>query len=142
MVTSNPLISLEEIGEKITENSNVFNDNKTNELMNPAFPLIEDGNLVFKKFIISTKEPDNFVLLNGGVAKVEAFSKDVITNEILIVGRLYRKIELMFQAPQTTQRLLLVSSLSELQTLKVSDLLSKAVMFDHSDGIFIQSLIT
>ena len=137
-------VNLEEIGEKITENSNSMVDNKINELLNSNYPFIDTkGELVFKNFTIAVNEPDNHVLMREAVVRVEAICNDISKREILIVGRRYQNVEIMFQAPLSNQKLLLVSSLSPLHTFKLTDLVCKAVKFDHpKDGIFIQPLIT
>jgi hypothetical protein len=137
-------VNLEEIGEKISENSNVMVDNKINELINTSFPYIDSkGELVFKKFVITIYEPDNHVIMRDAVVRVEAICNDTVNREILIIGRRYERVEIMFQAPLSNQKLLLVSSLSPLHTFRLNDLVCKAVKFDHpKDGIFIQPLIT
>ena len=143
IIEANPKLALEEIGEKLVENSNIFIDNKTNDLMNKTFPYIEDeGVLVYKRFVVTTKEPDNYVIMRDGVVRVEAICNDTKTDKILIIGRIFTKNVIMFQAPLTTQRLLLVSDLAPIQTFSVEDLLHKAVKFDTKDGIFISTLIT
>lgn len=143
IVESNPKVSLSEIGEKLVETSNIFIDNKTNDLMNKKFPYIEEeGVLVYKRFVVTTKEPDNYVLMTNGVVRVEAISSDPKTNNITIIGRVFSKSVIMFQAPLTTQRLVLVSDLGPIQSFDVEYLLHKVVKFDTKDGIFISTLIT
>lgn len=137
-------VNLEEIGEKITENSTTMVDNKINELFNMSYPFVDSkGELVFKNFVISINEPDNHVIMRDAIVRVEAICNDTVRREVLIVGRRYERVEIMFQAPLSNQKLLLVSSLSPLHTFKLTDLVCKAVKFDHpKDGIFIQPLIT
>ena len=138
-------VNLEEIGEKIIENSSLMAENKINELININYPFVDTrGELVFKNFVISVNEPDNHIIMAGNViVKVEAICNDIISKEILIIGRRYEKVEIMFEAPLSNQKLFLVSSLSPVYTFKTSDLLFKAVKFDHpKHGSFIQCLIT
>lgn len=137
-------VNLEEVGEKITENSNTMVENKINELINTSYPFVDsNGELVFKDFVITINEPDNHVIMRDAIVRVEAICNDFLRREILIIGRRYERVEIMFQAPLSNQKLLLVSSLSPLHTFKLHDLVCKAVKFDHpKDGIFIQPLIT
>lgn len=138
-------INLEEIGEKIIENSNTMVENKINELVNTSYPFVDTkGELLFRNFVITIQEPDNHVIMrDGGVVKVEAICNDVHSRDIIILGRRYEKVEIMFQAPLSSQKLLLVSSLSQLHTFRVNEIVCKAVKIDHpNDGIFIQPLIT
>lgn len=137
-------VNLEEIGEKIIDNSNMMVDNKVNELINTSYPFVDSrGELVFKNFTISINEPDNHVIMRDAVVKIDGICTDNTTRDILLIGRRYEKVEIMFQAPLSNQKLLLVSSLSPLHTFKLSDLVCKAVKIDHpKDGIFIQPLIT
>lgn len=136
-------VNLEEIGEKIIDNSNTMVENKINEVINSSHPFVDaKGELVFSHFVISINEPDNHVIMREAIVKVEAICNDVNNREILIIGRRYEKVEIMFQAPLSNQKLLLVASLSPLHTFKLSDLVCKAVKIDHPrDGIFIQPLI-
>lgn len=138
-------INLEEIGEKIIENSSSIAENKINELINVNYPYVDTrGELVFKNFVISVHEPDNHIIMAGNaIVKVEAICNDSVGGEILIIGRRYEKVEIMFEAPISNQKLLLVSSLSPVYTFKIKELVFKAVKFDHpKHGIFIQPLIT
>jgi hypothetical protein len=136
-------INLEEIGEKVVDNSNNMLENKINELINTNYPFINiRGELVFKKFTISVNEPDNHVITNNAIVKVEAICHDAKSSEIIFIGRRYQKIEIMFQAPLSNQKLFLVADLSQLHTYRIYDIVCKAVKIDNKDGIFIQSLIT
>jgi hypothetical protein len=86
-------VNLEEIGEKISENSNTMVENKVNELINTSYPFVDSkGELIFKRFVISINEPDNHVIMRDAIVKVEAICNDTI----------------MFQAPLSNQKLLLV----------------------------------
>lgn len=137
-------INLEEIGERLIENSNNMVDNKINELVYTTYPHInQKGELIFKNFTITIHEPDNHVIMRDGVMRIEGIINDMGQNRVSIIGRRYEKVEVMFQAPLSSQRLLLVSSLSPLYTFYLSDIVSKAVKIDHpKDGIFICPLIT
>lgn len=139
-----PEVNLEEIGEKIIDNSTTMLENKVNEVINMSYPFVDvRGDLIFKNFAISTNEPDNHVIMRDSVVKVEAICNDTVSMDVLIIGRRYEKVEIMFQAPLSNQKLLLVSSLSPVLTFKLADLVCKAVKLDHpKDGIFIQPLIT
>lgn len=142
---SSPEVNLEEIGEKIIDNSNLLVDNKVNELIYTSYPHVNSrGELVFKNFVITIQEPDNHVIMRDAVVRIEVICNDTTNLEILLLARRYEKIEIMFQAPLSNQKLLLVSSLSkDAQPYKLSDIICKAVKFDHpKDGIFIMSLIT
>lgn len=142
---SSPEVNLEEIGEKIIDNSNLLVDNKVNELIYTSYPHVNSrAELVFKNFVITIQEPDNHVIMRDAVVRIEVICNDTTNREILLLARRYEKIEIMFQAPLSNQKLLLVSSLSkEAQTYKLSDIICKAVKFDHpKDGIFIMPLIT
>jgi hypothetical protein len=143
LISVAPTPNLSEIGEKITENTNIIFDNKTNELINHKFPYIEDdGNLVYKNFVVTTKEPDNHVITKDGIIRVEAICPaEDDPSDILLIGKLYLQHEIMYQAAFTNQRMLLVSQLSELQTFHAKDLLFKAVKIEISDGIYILPLI-
>lgn len=137
--------NFEEIGEKIIENYNTMAENKINELINQTYPFVDTrGDLVFKNFVISITEPDNHVIMTGNaIVKVEAICSDNISSEVLLIGRRYEKVDVMFEAPISNQKLLLVSSLSPVYTFKLSELVFKAVKFDHpKHGIFVQPLIT
>lgn len=135
-------MNLEEIGEKIVENSNTMLENKINELINTKYPFINTkGELVFKKFTISNCEPDNHLITNDAIMRVEAICQDRNSREIFILGRKYQKIEIMFQAPLSNQKLFLVNELSPLYSIKISEICCKAVKIDNKDGIFIQSFI-
>lgn len=139
---SNDDVNLEEIGEKIIENSNTMIENKVNELINTTYPFINSkGELVFKKFTISIAEPDNHIMTRDSIAKVEAICSDNVTGEIFIIARRYEKIEIMFQAPLSSQKLFLVTNLSPLHTFRLDDVICKSVKIDNKDGIFIQPLI-
>lgn len=142
LLDANDEVNLEEIGEKIIENSNSMVENKVNELINTSYPFVDiKGELVFKNFVLSVEEPDNHAIMRDAVIKIEAICNDIASREILIIGRRYQKVEIMFQAPLSNQKLLLVSCLSQLHTFKLNDLISKAVKFDTKDGIFIEPLI-
>lgn len=143
-IDSSAEVNLEEIGEKIIDNSTTMIENKVNELINTHYPFVDPrGELVFKNFTISINEPDNHVIMRDGVVKIEAICNDLENYETLLIGRRYEKVEIMFQAPLSNQKLLLVSSMSPVHTFKLCDLVCKAVKFDHpKDGIFIQPLIT
>jgi hypothetical protein len=135
-------VNLEEIGEKIIENSNTMVENKVNELINTNYPFVNiKGEMIFKKFMISTHEPDNHVLTRDSVVKIEAICRDKVTSEYILIGRRYEKTEVMFQAPLSNQKLFLVSNLSPLHSFRLHELVSKAVKIDNKDGIFIQPLI-
>lgn len=136
-------VNLEEIGEKIHENSNSMVENKINDLINTSYPYVDSkGDLIFKDYAISILDPDNHVLMKDGVIKVEAICNDAFSKEILIIGKKYMRVDIMFQAPLSNQKLLLVAALSPLYTFKLTDLVCKAVKFSTRDGIFIQPLIT
>lgn len=143
MLDASNEVNLEEIGEKIIENSNTMVENKVNEVINSSYPFVDaKGELVFKNYTISKNEPDNHVILRDAIVRVEAICTEGISKDILLIGRRYEKVEMMFQAPLSNQKLLLVSSLSSLYTFKLTDLVCKAVKIDHpKDGIFIQPLI-
>lgn len=137
-------VNLEEIGEKILENSNFMVENKVNELINTSYPFVNSNTeLVFKKFVISASEPDNHVIMRNSVVRVENIIVHGTTKKITLIGRRYEKLDVMFQAPLTNQKLLLVSTLSPRMAFDLPDLVCKAVKLDHpKDGIFIQPLIT
>lgn len=138
----NDEVNLEDVGEKIIENSNTMIENKVNELINTTYPFINGkGELVFKKFTVSILEPDNHIMTRDSIVKVEAICQDNKTGEIFIIGRRYSKIEIMFQAPLSSQKLYLVANLSPLHTLRLDDVVCKAVKIDNKDGIFVQPLI-
>lgn len=143
-IDSSVEVNLEEIGEKIVDNSTMMVENKVNDLINTNYPLVDSkGELVFKNFMISINEPDNHIIMRDAVVKVEAICNDLVGRDIVLIGRRYEKVEIMFQAPLSNQKLLLVSSLSPVHTFRLSELVCKAVKFDHpKDGIFIQPLIT
>lgn len=142
LLDTNEEINLEEIGEKIVDNSSAMLENKINDLINTVYPFINiKGELVFKKFTISINEPDNHLMTNDAIIKVEAICSDRKSSEIFIIGRKYQKIEIMFQAPLSNQKLFLVANLSPLYTIQVKEINCKAVKIDNKDGIFIQSLI-
>lgn len=143
-IDASPDINLEEIGERIIDNSNAMVENKINELIHTSYPFIDlNGDLVFKNFIVTTTEPDNHVIMRDAVVKVEAICRDPASRDITILARRYGTVEIMFQAPLSNQKLLLVSSLSQLNAFRTSDLICKAVKINHpKDGIFIQPLIT
>lgn len=137
-------LNLDETGERIIENSRTMTENKINEVIYTTYPHVNvKGELVFKNFTLSKHEPDNHVIMVDGVIRIEGIENDIARNQIFIVGRRYQKVEIMFQAPMSDQRLLLVSSLSPLYTFYLKDVISKAVKIEHhKDGIFISSLIT
>ncbi|KAG5670735.1 hypothetical protein PVAND_000977 [Polypedilum vanderplanki] len=143
IIDANENVNLEEIGEKLIENSNTMIENKVNELINTTYPFINSkGELVFKKFTISILEPDNHMMTRDSIIKVEAICSDQKTGEIFIIGKRYEKIEIMFQAPLSNQKLYLVSNLSTLHTFRLDDIICKAVKIDNKDGIFVQPLIS
>jgi hypothetical protein len=140
--SANGEINLEEIGEKIVDNSNTMIENKVNELINTTYPFMNArGELVFKKFTISINEPDNHIMTRDSIIRVEAICKDHLTSEMLLIGRRYEKVEIMFQAPLSNQKLYLVGNLSPLHTFRLSDMICKAVKIDSKDGIFVQPMI-
>jgi hypothetical protein len=142
ILDANESVNLEEIGEKLIENSNTMIENKVNELINTTYPFISGkGELVFKKFTIAITEPDNHMMTRDSVVKVEAICSDQVTGEIFIIGKRYEKVEIMFQAPLSNQKLFLVTNLSPLHTFRLDDVVSKAVKIDNKDGIFVQPLI-
>lgn len=143
LLDANEDVNLEEIGEKIYDNTTNILENKVNELINTNYPFLNaKGELVFKKFTVSVNEPDNHLIMRDGVIKVEAICTDKNTSEMFIIGRRYQKIEIMFQAPLlSNQKLYLVADLSPLHTFRIQEIVYKAVKIDNKDGIFIQSLI-
>jgi hypothetical protein len=142
ILDANESINLEEIGEKLIENANTMIENKVNELINTTYPFLNvKGELVFKKFTISINDPDNHMMTRESVVKVEAICSDQVTGEIFIIGKRYEKVEIMFQAPLSNQKLYLVGNLSPLHTFRLDDVVCKAVKIDNKDGIFVQPLI-
>lgn len=136
-------VNLEEIGEKILDNAMALKQNKINELVNTTYPHLNSRDeLVFKDFTISAHVPDNHVITKNAVVEVVAITYEGDHKEILIFGRRYEKTEIMFQAPLSHQKLLLVQDLSPVFSFKPSDILYKAVRLQRKGVIYVQQLIT
>lgn len=142
IIENNPKVSLAEIAEKLVETSNIMIDNKTNDLMNRKFPYVEEEVLVYKKFVVTTTDPDNYVIMRDGVVRVEAIFHEIQSDVIMIIGRLFQKSLIMFQAPLTIEKLLLVSEPTPIQTFNAAYLTHKAVKFEAKDGVYITALVT
>lgn len=136
-------VNLEVIGEKILDSTMMMKQNKINELVNTTYPHLNSrGELVFKEFTISTQMPDNHVMTKNAVVEIKAIHSGGANKEILIIGRRYQKADIMFQAPLSNQKLLLVQDLSPVFNFKASDIVCKAVRLEQRGAIFIQPLIT
>lgn len=136
-------VNLEEIGEKILDNSMALKQNKINELVNTTYPYVNSrGELVFKDFTISTHLPDNHVIIKNAVVEVKGIQYEGANRDIVVFGRRYEKSEIMFQAPLSHQRLLLVQDLSPVFNFKASDILYKAVRLERRGVVYVQQLIT
>uniref|UniRef100_A0A182PEI0 Uncharacterized protein n=1 Tax=Anopheles epiroticus TaxID=199890 RepID=A0A182PEI0_9DIPT len=142
-VSSRGTITLEEIGAQIEDTTSAIVENQLNEYKQP-FPRLEATPfgtelLINQHVTLSTREPDNCAITKDGVLLIEAFG--VHEGEIVITGRRFIEQAVLYQAPVTTQKLLLVSGLSDLCVVKAGDLLSKGVKIDTLRGIVVLPLL-
>uniref|UniRef100_A0A182HS28 Uncharacterized protein n=1 Tax=Anopheles arabiensis TaxID=7173 RepID=A0A182HS28_ANOAR len=142
-VSTRRSITLEEIGAQIEDTTGAIVENQLNEYKQP-FPRLEATPfgtelLVNQHVTLSTREPDNCAIAKDGVLLIEAFG--VHEGEIVITGRRFVEQAVLYQAPVTTQKLLLVSGLSDLCMVKATDLLSKGVKIDTLRGIVVLPLL-
>lgn len=143
LITESPDLCLEEIGEKVMENSNILLDNKINGLIHENFPYIDDdGSLIFPKFALSCKEPDNHIFVGNGIVRIEEiFASESDPSEIVMIGRRYKFIEIMYHATLTNQKMLQIANLGERHTLHHKEIIFKGVKFNTADGEYTMPLI-
>uniref|UniRef100_A0A182W2L2 IFT81 calponin homology domain-containing protein n=1 Tax=Anopheles minimus TaxID=112268 RepID=A0A182W2L2_9DIPT len=126
-ISTNATITLEELGAQIEDTTSAIVENQLNEYKQP-FPRLEATPfgtelLINQHVTLSIREPDNCVITKNGVMLIEAFG--VQEGEIIITGRRFVEQAVLYQAPVTTQKLLLVSGLSDVCVIKASDIVSK-----------------
>uniref|UniRef100_A0A182QY93 Uncharacterized protein n=1 Tax=Anopheles farauti TaxID=69004 RepID=A0A182QY93_9DIPT len=142
-ISANPSITLEQIGAQVEDTTSAIVENQLNEYKQP-FPRLEATPfgtelLVNQHVTLSTRDPDNCAITKDGVMLIESFG--VSDGEIIICGRRFVEQAVLYQAPVTTQKLLLVSGLSDVCTIRASDLLSKGVKIDTFRGIVVLPLL-
>ncbi|KFB46857.1 hypothetical protein ZHAS_00014863 [Anopheles sinensis] len=142
-IGANASITLEEIGAQVEDTTSAIVENQLNEYRRP-FPRLEatpfGTELLLNQHVtLSTRSPDNCVITKDGVMMVEAFG--VNDGEIVITGRRFIEQTVMYQAPVTAQKMLMVSGLSDPCTIRSTDLLSKGVRVGTNLGIVVLPLL-
>ncbi|XP_055638231.1 uncharacterized protein LOC129776545 [Toxorhynchites rutilus septentrionalis] len=145
-IQSSSKISLDEIGALVRDNTNVIVENKLNECRQ-RYPQVEQSNegpvlLLNSNTTLTTREPDNYVITEAGVMMIEGiYPEDSELPEIVLVGRQYMDVTVLYQTPVTVQKLLLVSKLSPVFAFKVSEVQVKAIKADTPRGTCVLPLI-
>lgn len=146
-IRSNSAITLEELGTLVEDNTSVIVENRLNEYKQ-RYPRLEQSNdgptlLMNANITLTTKEPDNYCITKAGVVAIEAIHQNGTgpEAEITIVGRRFTEVTVLYQAPVTEQKLLLVAKLSPTFNLKVSDVQLKGVKVDTSRGTCVLPLV-
>lgn len=146
-IQSSSSITLEEIGSLVEENTTAIVENRLNEYRH-RYPRLEQSDsedpvlLMNANITLTTKEPDNFVITKEGVVVIESICLDESgSSEIIIMGRQFNEVTVLYQAPVTEQKLLLVADLSPVYAFKASEVQLKAVKFDTTRGICVLPLI-
>lgn len=129
------------------ENTTAIVENRLNEYRH-RYPRLEQSDsedpvlLMNANITLTTKEPDNFVITKEGVVVIESICLDESgSSEIIIMGRQFNEVTVLYQAPVTEQKLLLVADLSPVYAFKASEVQLKAVKFDTTRGICVLPLI-
>lgn len=130
---------LEDMGNQVLENTKTLFENRANELTMqlPCVPKL--GELVTDKFTLTTTFPDNHAITKDGVVKIEGICCD--EGQIEVIGRLYRSNIILYHAPATHQKLVLVSEPSDTKTFKLSDILLKGVAINTTRGLCVQPFL-
>lgn len=143
VIQSSSTISLEDIGSTVEENTNAIVENRLNEYR-LQYPRLEESNEgpvlhMSANITLTTKEPDNYVITKEGVVMIESICYDA--DQIIIMGRQFDAVTVLYQAPVTEQKLLLVDDLLPVYAFKASEVQMKGVKFDTSRGICVLPLI-
>lgn len=131
--------TLEQLGAQILDQTNLLFEDKQNFLSSrprQVLPYLDNENNIKLKndLTITSQEPDNHIITKDGVVFIDCICFE--NDEIILVGRQYLDSLVLYQAPVTNQKLLLVSNLSlQAQTYKLQDILLKAFKVDTSRGI-------
>uniref|UniRef100_A0A182FPZ2 Uncharacterized protein n=1 Tax=Anopheles albimanus TaxID=7167 RepID=A0A182FPZ2_ANOAL len=143
-IRSKERVPLETIGAQIEDTTSAIIENQLNEYKQP-FPRLEATPfgmelLMNQQVTLSTREPDNCAITkDGGVILIDAYG--VSEGEIVITGRRFTEQSVLYQAPVTSQKLLLVTGPSQPCTARASDLLSKGVKIDTYRGNIVLPLL-
>ncbi|XP_055523844.1 uncharacterized protein LOC129717745 [Wyeomyia smithii] len=146
-VSGNSNIRLEELGTIVEDNTRVIVENRLNEYRQ-RYPRLEQSNegpvlLMNADITLTTCEPDNYIITKEGVLMIEHIYRNEQNSveEIMIAGRQFSDVTVLYQAPVTEQKLLLVAGLSSVRALPASEVQMKGVKVDTSRGICILPLV-
>lgn len=103
--------------------------------------LLQKSRLRVKDFVVSDKHPDNNIVTAYGFVKVVQIIESY-NNTTLFVGQRYQNRAVHFYTPLTDYKLWLVSEENNLETFQVSDVISKAVRYDTSNGVYVAPILT
>ncbi|ETN67559.1 hypothetical protein AND_000625 [Anopheles darlingi] len=142
-IRSKERVTLEAIGAQIEDTTSAIIENQLNEYKQP-FPRLEATPfgmelLMNQQVTLSTREPDNCAITKDGVILIDSYG--VSEGEIIITGRRFTEQSVLYQAPVTSQKLLLVTGPSQPCTARATDLLSKGVKIDTYRGNIVLPLL-
>lgn len=145
-IQSDRTVNLEDLGELVRDNTNAIVENSLNEYRQ-SYPRVEESNegpilLLNSHITLTTCEPDNYVITNSGVMMIESICvDDSDPTEIVLVGRQFLDVTLLYQTPVTVQKVMIVSQLSPVFPFKVAEVQGKAIKADTPRGTCMLPLI-
>lgn len=141
MVQYNRNISIEEIAEQILFKNNCsLHSMSLLGIADKPYHVDENSNLIFDNFLFNNKHPNNYVLSKKGIFEIN----EIISNcneQILIVGRKFQNISILYQAPLNEEKLISVTESTYVEIISLDEIVTKLIKFKTISGLFMMPLI-
>lgn len=143
LIQYNANISIDEIAEQILYKNNC---SITSESMldrrqtDRPYHIDRNCNLIFDNFLFNTTHPNNYILSKKGIFVIN----EIVNNcneQILIVGRKFENIRILYQAPLNEEKLVSVSESNYVEIITLDEIITKLIKFETTNGVFMMPLI-
>lgn len=141
LIQYNQQISIEEIAEQILYKNNCsITSMSLASIADKPYHIDANCNLIFDNFLFNTAHPNNYILSKKGIFEIN----EIINNcneQILIVGRKYHSISILYQAPLNEEKLISVSESNYVEIITLDEIITKLIKFKTGNGVFMMPLI-
>lgn len=141
LIQYNPNISIEELAEQILYKNNCsITSMSLLSITDKPYHIDPNCNLIFDNFVFNNKHPNNYILSKKGIFEIN----EIINNcndQILIVGRKFQSISILYEAPLNEEKLVAVSESDYVEIITLDEIITKLIKFKTSNGLFMMPLI-
>lgn len=141
LIQYNKNVSIQEIAEQILYKNNCsISSMSLLSIADKPYHMDQNCNLIFDNFLFNTTHPNNYILSKKGIFEIN----EIINNcneQILIVGKKFQNISILYQAPLNEEKLISVSESNYVEIITLDEIITKLIKFKTSNGLFMMPLI-